>query len=90
MEGFYIGPYLRYQNLKIEDEVTKAKLSTFGGGLSIGHQWIFRDLISLDLFAGPSYNSGKIKITEGNDDPDVPGSFEGFGVRSGVTIGITF
>ena len=90
IEGFYVGPFLRYQNLKIEDESTKAKLSTFGGGLSIGHQWIFKDLISLDVFLGPSYNSGKVKITEGSEDPDVPATFEGFGIRTGVTIGITF
>jgi len=95
IEGFYVGPYLRYQNLKIEDKSSdpsdpdKATLSTFGGGLVIGHQWIFSNIVSLDIFAGPNYNSGKVKITSGSD-VDVPGTFEGFGARFGVTLGLAF
>jgi hypothetical protein len=87
--GFYVGPYLRYQNLKIEDEFDKATLSTFGGGVVAGHQWIFRDRFSLDLFLGPNYNSGNVKVTSGSE-PDVPTTFKGFGIRTGVTFGIAF
>ncbi len=94
LEGFYIGPFVRYQNLKISEEGndSKATLSTFGGGLAIGRQWIFRDLISLDAFLGPGYNSGKVKVTDGSSDDfdDVPSSFNGFGLRVGLSIGITF
>jgi hypothetical protein len=94
MEGFYVGPYLRYQNLKIEDITDpnypdKATLSTFGGGVVIGHQWIFSNVISLDIFGGPNYNSGTVKVTSGND-PNVPGTFKGFGARFGITLGIVF
>lgn len=90
MEGFYVGPYVRYQNLKIEDtEQNKATLSTFGGGLLIGNQWIFSNIVSLDVFIGPNYNSGTVKVTNGTD-PDVPGSFQGFGIRFGTTLGIAF
>jgi hypothetical protein len=94
-QGFYIGPYIRYQNLKIEDTSVdpstpdKATLSTFGGGISIGHQWIFSDIISLDIFIGPNYNTGTVKVTSGGD-PDVPANFKGFGVRFGTTLGIAF
>jgi hypothetical protein len=96
MNGFYIGPFLRYQNLKIEEKVldtetpSKATLSTFGGGLVVGRQWLFKDIITLDVFLGPSYNSGKLKVTAGDEVENVPGVFNGFGVRTGVTLGIAF
>jgi len=91
--GFYVGPYLRYQNLKIEDKEAgggKATLTTFGGGLSVGRQWIFSDVISLDIFAGPNYNSGKVKVTSGNVDEDELPLIKGFGARVGVTLGVAF
>jgi hypothetical protein len=90
IEGFYVAPYLRYQNLKIEDEFDKATLNSFGGGLVAGHQWLFSDIVTLDIFLGPNYNSGKVKVTDGSGDVDVPGNFEGFGLRFGVTLGIAF
>lgn len=91
-QGFYVGPFIRYQNLKIEDKAAsdKATLSTFGGGLVAGRQWIFSDIVSLDIFAGPSYNSGKLKYDDGAGNTEIPGSFEGFGARVGVTLGIAF
>jgi hypothetical protein len=94
MNGFYVAPFARYQNLKIEDnsdsaEENKAELTTIGGGVSVGRQWLFSNIITLDIFAGPSINSGKVKITSGSD-VDVPGTFEGFGVRAGLTLGVAF
>lgn len=94
MNGFYVAPFGRYQNLKIEDnsegaEESKAELTTIGGGLSIGRQWMFSNIVTLDIFAGPVMNSGKVKITSGSD-VNVPGTFEGFGVRTGLTLGVTF
>ena len=94
MNGFYVAPFGRYQNLKIEEtsdpaEKNTAELSTIGGGVSIGRQWLFSNIITLDIFAGPSINSGKIKVTSGSD-VDVPGTFEGFGVRAGLTLGVAF
>jgi hypothetical protein len=91
--GFYVGPYLRYQNLKIEEKASgsngEAKLTTFGGGLVAGRHWIFSDIVSLDIFAGPNYNSGDVKVTSGNVT-EVPTSFKGFGARVGVTLGLAF
>lgn len=95
LNGFYVGPYVRYQNLKVEDKTSdpanpdKATLSTFGGGIVVGREWLFSDIITLDIFAGPNYNSGKVKVTSGSD-VDVPGTFEGFGARFGVTLGVAF
>ncbi len=92
--GFYVGPYLRYQNLKIEstesEPVDKATLSTIGGGVVVGRQWIFSDVVSLDIFLGPNYNSGKVKVTSGSEVEDIPGSINGFGVRTGITLGLAF
>lgn len=96
LNGFYVGPYLRYQNLKVKDSSfdpanpDEATLSTMGGGLVVGRQWLFSDVVTLDIFAGPNYNSGKVKYKDGSDNVDVPGSFEGFGARFGVTLGIAF
>ena len=93
--GFYLGPFLRYQNLNltIEDDVSddEATLSTIGGGLLVGGQWIFKDKISLDTFIGPSYNAGDIKVKDGaNEESFSTGIFSGFGVRFGVTVGYAF
>ena len=94
MNGFYVGPYVRYQNLKLEDKTPgsegKATLNTFGGGLVVGRQWLFSDRITLDIFAGPNYSAGDVKVKSGDDNFDVPGTFKGFGVRTGVTLGIAF
>jgi hypothetical protein len=105
MEGFYVAPFLRYQNLTLKSTYTsyngtgtgtsqqteKASLDTFGGGILIGHQWIFKQHFSLDLFLGPSYNGGTVKYegSQGTQTLDA-GSFKGFGVRSGITFGFAF
>ena len=92
LNGFYVGPYLRYQNLTIKDKDdpnSKATLTTYGGGVVVGRQWLFSDIVTLDVFLGPNYNSGKVKVKSGSD-PDVPGVFEGFGARIGLTLGVAF
>lgn len=90
MQGFYVAPFLRYQQYEITEGTNKGKLSTFGGGLLIGNQWMFGKGINLDVFVGPTYNSGNVKVTAGSDNFDLPVGVKGFGVRSGVTIGIAF
>ena len=93
MDGFYVGPFVRYQNLKVENKSTGSEgtLSTFGGGAVVGRQWLFGNIVTLDLFAGPSYNVGDVKYKNtGAPEDEIPGSFSGFGVRLGVTLGIAF
>ena len=104
MEGFYVAPFLRYQNLTLKatydaynsngtttQQTEKASLDTFGGGILVGHQWIFKQRFSLDTFLGPSYNGGSIKYegSQGKSTFDA-GTFKGFGVRAGVTFGVAF
>lgn len=91
--GFYVGPYLRYQSQKltIEDGSGKASFSSFGGGVVIGKQWVFKQRVTFDIFLGPGYNAGNIKVESGSEDEfDLSGAFDGFGLRSGVTLGIAF
>ncbi|MGB0521508.1 MAG: DUF3575 domain-containing protein [Flammeovirgaceae bacterium] len=91
--GFYLGPFLRYQNftLTYDSDDSEADLTTFGGGVLVGNQWIFKERIALDIFAGPSYNAGSLEAKDGaNEDNFETGTFDGFGFRFGVALGIAF
>jgi hypothetical protein len=66
--GIYIAPFLRYQEIDGYE-------STFGGGLVIGKQQIFKNKISIDAFFGPSYNTFVVD------------EVFAFGLRAGITIG---
>lgn len=59
--------------------------------LVLGGQWIFGDIVSMELFGGPSFNSGSLKVESGaSEDRFDIGIGNGFGFRFGVTIGIAF
>lgn len=102
LEGFYFAPFVRYQNLTLtavdgyedlDGHVSdgKATLNTFGGGVLAGYQFMFKKRFTLDAFLGPSYNGGTLKITAGNASQSFDaGTFQGFGLRSGVTFGVAF
>lgn len=60
LNGFYAGPFLRYMDYQktynntsylIED----SKLKSIGLGFNIGHQFIIKNTVLIDLFAGPVY-----------------------------------
>ncbi|QCR24032.1 DUF3575 domain-containing protein [Pontibacter sp. SGAir0037] len=99
-EGFYVAPFLRYQSLnmtldedsEMEDMNGKATLNAFGGGLLIGHQWIVGSRFVVDSFLGPSYSASNVKVTAGDQEEfdDSIGTFSGFGLRAGLTIGLRF
>jgi len=88
-QGVYVAPFVRYMSFKLEDEdsSSKAHFNAFGGGLILGKQWIFKEKVALDLFIGPSYSSGNVKVTSGTDDFDT-GAFDGFGLRTGICFGV--
>jgi opacity protein-like surface antigen len=105
LQGFYVGPFLRYQNLTVKTSYTdydtngnpsratdETALNTFGGGMVVGRHWIFKERFSLDTFLGPSYNAGSVsnKSTSSGTVTFDPGPFDGFGVRAGITFGIAF
>lgn len=91
--GVYIAPFIRYQSFKVENTLDgsndKGTLSLFGGGVVVGKQWIFKEKISLDIFIGPQYSSGNVKVTSGADSFDT-NIFDGFGIRTGLTLGFAF
>lgn len=92
MNGVYVGPFVRYQSftLKDKDSDSEAKFTSFGGGATIGWEKTWASGFVLDIFAGPSYNSGKVKDKSGSGDFDVAGSIDGFGLRTGIALGFAF
>ena len=88
--GLYAAPFLRYQNYSVSDDTDKGKYTSFGGGAVMGYQWVFGSGFALDLFFGPSYNNGEYKASQGSNEPEIKGGIEGFGLRTGVTIGFGF
>lgn len=90
MNGFYLAPFVRYQNYTLTEDANKGEFTSFGGGLLIGNQWMLKGGLNIDLFIGPSLSSGTIKVKSGTDNFDLPFGIEGFGIRSGLTVGIAF
>ena len=93
LNGVYVGPFVRYQNftLKIEDDVdSKTTYSSFGGGAVLGWEKSWASGFVLDLFVGPSYNSGKFENEGDEDEFNVKAGIDGFGLRTGITLGFSF
>lgn len=100
LEGFFLAPYLRYQNLDVSSEGTlfgsntrvenKVEYELFGGGLLVGGQWIFKDVISVDVWGGPGYNSVNTNVISGSEDELLLGFTSSFTIRFGATIGVAF
>ncbi|MEJ0056612.1 MAG: DUF3575 domain-containing protein [Bacteroidota bacterium] len=88
-KGVYLAPFVRYQSFNLTDGGNKGTLSLFGGGVIIGKQWLFKEKVALDIFIGPSYSSGNVKVTSGSDNFST-GAFDGFGIRTGLCLGYAF
>ncbi len=98
-EGFYLAPFVRFQRFTISDDqidaqtgfASRAKLNTLGGGLCVGYQFLSQKGITVDLFAGPSYNAGTIRAEVGNIGTlPFSAGFSGPGLRFGVCLGYAF
>lgn len=91
-EGVYVAPFVRYQNFTLTEEGAdgKATYSSFGGGLILGKQWVFKDKITIDVFLGPAYYSGNLKVESGSEDDFSVDVFDGFSLRTGITFGFKF
>jgi hypothetical protein len=91
IDGFYVGPYLRYQNFKLEDTETQeeASYNNFGGGFVFGRQWITDSGFTMDLFFGGHYGSGKLSADNQTESWESP-PFEGFRTRIGFALGFAF
>lgn len=98
--GFYVGPYIYYLGAKMtvtsDGDEGSVKGTIFGGGASLGYQWLIADVFAIDLFGGFGYLSGSlgdVKITDSNGSTTTYAgsiSFGGTVPRFGVSVGIAF
>ena len=91
--GFFVAPFVRYDQFNVTESYedateNKGSYSAFGGGLLIGHQAVFSNIVTLEAYIGPQYLFGNTTYdTEGEiDTPRLSGVLP----RGGVTIGILF
>lgn len=87
--GTYLAPNFRYMKLTASDGIDEAALTTYGFGINIGHQVIFKDVVVIDGWIGPAYAFRNLSDQTGNIDIGI-GTANGFAVRFGVAIGIAF
>lgn len=91
IDGFYIGPYVRYQNYTISITEGDASYSNIGGGVSLGRQWVFNSGFTIDLFVGGHYGKGSIDVKDNvSEDSFNVAKFEGFRTRFGFALGFAF
>lgn len=92
LNGVYAAPFLRFQSFTFKDKETtdKANYTSLGGGGIIGWEKTWSSGFVLDIFAGPSYNAGRFKNDADEDQFDVSSGINGFGIRTGLTLGFAF
>ena len=70
--------------------IRKEKAANAGLCLRIeGSASEIEEKIALDIFLGPSYSSGDVKVTSGTDSFNT-NAFSGFGLRTVVCFGFAF
>jgi hypothetical protein len=87
----YIAPYLRYQKFTLSNTETndEGSLTSMGGGLVFGRQWITNSGFTMDLFFGGHYGDASVKADVGEESFDV-NFFKGFKPRFGFALGFAF
>lgn len=92
IDGVYAAPYFRYQRFTVENptDAVKGTLTSTGGGLVIGRQWITNSGFTMDLFFGGHYGSADVKVDSGSDSSVDSNYFEGFKMRIGFALGFAF
>lgn len=110
--GLYVAPFARFQkgkifgNASVDDPDTgapisaavTARLTTFGGGATIGYQLITPGGFVFDAFVGPQFGVAKVDLSaecegcDGNEDIPLIGREIGAGpgLRLGIAIGYAF
>ena len=111
LNGFYAGPFLRYMDYQKtyennyigQNSKENSKFKSVGLGFNIGQQFIIKNTVLIDLFAGPVYqvlvqediNKTNSNIYYNNSNQylaeSIPNRYlRGYGIRAGVTIGVAF
>ena len=101
--GLYVGPFVRYRNVTAKYDATlstgetgaaKASITGIGGGAIIGYQFLFGDVVALDLFAGPQYTGWSVnaEAEATGEEVSYTGLFSGgsMGARAGIGFGFAF
>ena len=84
-DGYYFGPYLRYQNISVSDAFTKGKLTVMSAGIKTGYQFIINEIFSIDVYTGSGIGMYKISASETFDEVT-----EIIGTGSVVNAAVTF
>lgn len=92
IDGFYLAPYIRYQNLSLTVDAGKGSMSSMGGGLAFGRQWITNSGFTMDLFFGGHYSSANFKAESADAGVEAfnINAFKGFKPRIGFALGFAF
>lgn len=92
IDGMFVAPYLRYNGLSLKvTDGGKASITSIGGGVAVGRQWITNSGFTMDLFFGGHYMSATVKAEdESGTDVFDASVFDGFGVRMGFALGFAF
>jgi hypothetical protein len=99
MAGFYLGPYVRYENFSLTSTYNQtyynnfgqytttteasATLTGLGGGAVVGKQWVWGSF-TLDCFAGLGFTTYGVSIKSGSESAFTLNNF-GTGVGLGRT-----
>lgn len=91
IDGFYVAPYLRYNkfNFKGANNSGEGSLSSLGGGVAFGMQWIYPKGFVMDLFFGGHYTGANVKTSSGSQPTDIT-KIDGFKTRVGFSLGFAF
>ena len=89
--GTYLAPNFRYMKLDVYDgeSMESGILTNLSLAFNLGKQWMFKDVVTLDAWVGPSYNFRTVSDTTGEVDAGVD-DVDGFGLRIGLALGIAF
>ena len=98
--GFFVQPYIRYQQFLEKNGVSGLSSSStittpllaftvYGTGLVLGYQFVFAKRVSLDFYGGPMYNVSYENGVRTNSQ-DYPPFFTGPFLRTGCTLGFIF
>lgn len=87
LNGLYVSPFVRFQRITTKNSVNTHTANVRTLGVVLGRQLLHEKRFTIDLFAGPSLNSGSLKT---------PGDFaflekvNGLRFRAGLAIGYAF
>jgi hypothetical protein len=100
--GFYVSPYLRYQQFLLTETLynynnnsnyqTKDTFRSIGAGIELGYQWIFRDIVTLNIFGGIGYSAGAATSSSNSNNSFDTSPFDGadYSRLLGVALWVAF